>query len=125
MGTCISFLGREGSASCPRVKQTQLSIRSFRKGRTAEFVAKYVDKGARIGVSGQLQVDTWKDKETGEPRNSAKIVVRDLDVLETRAEAELRRGNAQQRRTPYNNKNRDSDNDGGNPVKAGSGGFFD
>jgi len=89
------------------------------KGQTAEFVAKFVDKGTRVGVIGQLQVDTWEDRETGEPRNRAKVVVRDLDVLETRAEAELRRGG--NRRSFYT----DDDDDDYSPSKAGTGGFFD
>jgi single-strand DNA-binding protein len=54
-------------------------------------VAKYIDKGARVGVVGQLQVDSWNDKETGLPRSRAKIIVRDIDILETKAETDLRR----------------------------------
>ena len=85
-------------------------------GQTAEFAAKYVDRGARVGVIGSLQLDEWTDKETGEPRSKAKVVVRDLDLLETKAEAELRRSN---RRGPsfY-------DDDDGGPSPAGTGGFF-
>jgi len=88
-------------------------------GQTAEFVAKYVDKGTRVGVIGQLQIDWWQDKETGEPRNRAKVVVRDLDVLETRAESELRRSGGGRRRSF------DDDEDDYSPSKAGTGGFFD
>ncbi len=60
-------------------------------GQVAEFVAKYVEKGSRVGVVGSLQVDEWKDKETGEPRCRPKVIVRDFDVLESKAEADLRR----------------------------------
>jgi single-strand DNA-binding protein len=99
-------------------------------GQTAEFVAKYVDKGARVGVIGSLQVDRWTDKASGEPRSRAKVVVRDFDILETKAEADLRR---QGRRGPSFYKD---DNDGGDsgygsgpsrgsPSNAGSGSFFD
>ena len=90
-------------------------------GQTAEFAAKYVDKGARVGVIGSLQIDQWNDKETGEVRERTKVVVRDLDILETRAEADLRRSN---RRGPSFYTNDDSDDDG-SPSSAGSGGFFD
>jgi single-stranded DNA-binding protein len=89
------------------------------QGQTAEFVAKYVDKGARIGVVGQLQVDTWIDKNTGEKRSKPKIIVRDLDMLETKAEAEFRRSG---RRRSVND---DEDEDLDGPFKAGSGDFFD
>jgi len=94
------------------------------QGQTAEFVSKFVDKGTRVGVIGQLQVDTWKDRETGEPRNRAKVIVRDLDVLETRAEAELRRG-GRSRKSFYTNDDDDDDDDDYSPGKAGTGGFFD
>ena len=81
-----------------------------------------MDRGARVGVIGSLQVDQWNDKETGEPRNRAKVVVRDLDILETKAEAELRQAN---RRGPsfYRDDSDDYDNNG--PSSAGTGGFFD
>ena len=94
------------------------------QGQTAEFVSKYVDKGARIGIVGQLQVDSWTDKATGEARNRAKIVVRDLDILESRAEAELRRGEKQQRGRSFYAED-DDDEDFSGPSKAGTGGFFD
>lgn len=88
-------------------------------GQTAEFCAKYCDKGARVGVVGSLQIDRWVDKATGEPRSRAKVIVRDLDLLETRAEAEARRSN---RRGPA--FVRDGDDDF-SQRSAGTGGFFD
>ena len=57
-----------------------------------------------------LKIDDWTDRETGEPRNRPKIIVREFDILETRAEADLRR-------------NRYDDDDGFRG--AGVGGFFD
>uniref|UniRef100_A0A7S2UQ80 Single-stranded DNA-binding protein n=1 Tax=Attheya septentrionalis TaxID=420275 RepID=A0A7S2UQ80_9STRA len=104
-------------------------------GRDAEYAAKYVEKGSRIGVTGSLVVDNWTDRATGEPRSRPKILVKQLDILETKAEADLRRKNVQQRGSggynsnqggQYNQQrsNRDDDNDGG-PSSAGSGGFFD
>jgi single-stranded DNA-binding protein len=80
-------------------------------------VAKFVDKGARIGVVGQLQIDSWTDKASGEERNRAKVIVRDLDILESRAEADLRRSG---RRASYSDE--DEFEDG--PMSAGTGGFF-
>jgi single-strand DNA-binding protein len=108
-------------------------------GRTAEFVAKYVDKGARVGVIGTLQVDQWTDKSTGEPRSKVKVIVRDFDVLETKAEADLRRGGGGRKGPPssYSNDNdsrrgpsfyTNDDNDDGDQYSrgsAGTGGFFD
>lgn len=91
----------------------------FSKGQTAEYVSKFVEKGVRVGVVGQLQVDTWIDKVSGEPRNRAKVVVRDIDILETRAEADLRRS-GQRGASFYTD-----DDDFNGSSKAGTGGFFD
>lgn len=82
-------------------------------------MAKYVDKGARVGVVGQLQIDTWNDKATGEARNRAKVIVRDFDILETRAEADLRRTGG--RGGQSFGMEEDDDESYSN---AGSGGFF-
>jgi single-strand DNA-binding protein len=89
-------------------------------GQTAEFVNNYVDKGARVGVSGNLQVDQWTDKETGEPRSKAKVVVREFDILESKAEPDLRRSN--QRGPSLNARD---DDDTYNPSAGGAGGLFD
>jgi single-strand DNA-binding protein len=89
-------------------------------GRDAEYAAKYVTKGARIGVVGSLQLDEWVDKATGEPRNAAKIIVKDLDILETKAESELRQAN--KRGPSFYTSDKDDDDE---PFSAGSGGFFD
>jgi single-strand DNA-binding protein len=82
-----------------------------------KFVSKFVDKGARVGVIGALQIDEWNDKETGEKRCKPKVVVREFDILETKAEAELRRSN-------YRGPSFYTEDDQ-NPSTAGSGGFFD
>jgi len=89
-------------------------------GQTAEFVSKYVDKGARVGVVGSLQVDDWKDKETGEQRCSVKCIVQDVEILETKAEAELRRSN--QRGSSFYTT--DDDDDVYDPSRGSAGGFF-
>jgi single-strand DNA-binding protein len=103
-------------------------------GSTAQFVSKYVDKGARVGVIGNLQVDEWIDKETGEKRNKAKVIVREFEVLETKAEAELRRSNSRENsrenaRGPSfyggSSSNNDNDDEIYKPSKGGAGGFFD
>jgi single-strand DNA-binding protein len=95
-------------------------------GRDAEYAAKYVKKGARIGVVGSLQLDEWTDRATGEPRNAAKIIVKDLDILETRAESELRQSNQRgDQRGPSFYTNDDDDDDDDETFSRGTGGFFD
>jgi single-strand DNA-binding protein len=63
-------------------------------GRDAEYVTNFVEKGTRLGITGSLVMDGWQDKATGEQRRRPKILVRQIDIVESRAEAELRRGNA-------------------------------
>jgi len=117
-------------------------------GRDAEYASKFVTKGARVGVTGSLIIDCWIDKATNEERSKPKILVRELDILESRAEAELRQNNSQQRQggggyTPqtqggsnYGNNNQgqafgggggsyDSEGGNGGGSPSGMGGFFD
>jgi len=86
-------------------------------GRDAEYATKYVTKGARVGITGSLACDGWVDRTTGEKRHKFKIVVKHLDILESKAEADLRSGG----RKPYY----DSDDEDNGPYSAGSGSFFD
>ena len=92
-------------------------------GRDAEYVSSYVEKGTRLGVTGSLTVDGWIDKTTGQQRRRPKILVRHIDILESKAEAELRKnrgsGSYEGRRS-YD----DDDEDDGGPSPAGTGGFF-
>ena len=48
-------------------------------GKTAEIAANYVRKGSLIGVHGSLEIETWKDRNTGVDRSSPIIKVDRLD----------------------------------------------
>ena len=89
-------------------------------GQLAEVVYKFVDKGARIGVIGSLEIDEWQDRETGEQRSKAKVIVTELEILESKAEADLRRSN--QRGSSFYTTD---DDDEYNPARGSAGGFFD
>eukprot|EP00339_Tiarina_fusa_P010227 CAMPEP_0117027716 /NCGR_PEP_ID=MMETSP0472-20121206/20230_1 /TAXON_ID=693140 ORGANISM="Tiarina fusus, Strain LIS" /NCGR_SAMPLE_ID=MMETSP0472 /ASSEMBLY_ACC=CAM_ASM_000603 /LENGTH=245 /DNA_ID=CAMNT_0004735031 /DNA_START=14 /DNA_END=751 /DNA_ORIENTATION=+ len=96
-------------------------------GPQAEFVSKFVDKGTRVAVTGTLHLDEWTDKTSGEKRNAVKVIVREFDVLETKAEAELRRGNSGGG-TSRKSRERSfyvDDPDEYNPKSGSNGGFFD
>jgi single-strand DNA-binding protein len=98
-------------------------------GRDAEYAAKYITKGSRIGVSGSLAVDSWIDRMSGEKRSKCTILVRDLDILETKAEAELRRGGIsssynQEGKSNERRSDGDDSNDFLGPFSAGTGGYF-
>jgi single-strand DNA-binding protein len=115
-------------------------------GRDAEYVNNFVEKGTRLGITGSLIMDGWIDKATGEQRRRPKVLVRQIDIIESRAEAELRRGNAgngggggggkgwggggggkggggYRGGGGENDDGYDEDGDGG-PSPAGTGGFF-
>lgn len=86
-------------------------------GSIAEFASKFVDRGSHVSVIGNLQIDEWNDRETGELRNKVKIVVRDFVLLESKEEADARR---QRSKGGRSYKARD---DVG-PSSGGSGNFF-
>ena len=50
-------------------------------GKTGEVMGNYVRKGGLIGDSGQLKLDEWTDKNTGELRSKPVISVGQLDLL--------------------------------------------
>lgn len=100
-------------------------------GRDAEYVTNYVEKGARLGITGSLVGSEWVDKRTGEQRRQAKVLVRHIDILESRAEAELRKSNSNQGSAGQyfgggnSGRRYDDDDDDGGPSSASTGGFFD
>ena len=51
--------------------------------RNADFLSKYFRKGSSIIVFGNLQVDTWKDKE-GHNRRSTRVIVDELQFGESK-----------------------------------------
>jgi len=103
-------------------------------GRDAEYAEKFVTKGARVGVTGTLNVDAWEDRMTSEERTSVKVIVKHIDILETKAEAEMRRGRSNQGGS-YGNESggsgegggygSDNQEGGGYGSGGGGGSFFD
>jgi single-strand DNA-binding protein len=119
-------------------------------GRDAEFMAKYISKGARIGVSGSLVIDQYLSKATNELVTKPKVLVKEFDVLESKAEADRRKQNSSGGGAYYSGNNSGGGGGGGgynsnkyssgnktpasdsygmddqdSPSSAGSGGFFD
>lgn len=72
--------------------------------KIAENVAQYLDKGSLVGVEGRVQSRTW-DKDGGGKGYAVEINAYRVHFLESRKDAEARRGGApapapQQRPTP-------------------------
>lgn len=49
-------------------------------GKQAENCAKYLTKGSRVYIEGELRMQNWQDKE-GKTRKSAEIYVEDIKFL--------------------------------------------
>ncbi|MCB1229589.1 MAG: single-stranded DNA-binding protein [Verrucomicrobiae bacterium] len=43
-------------------------------GKNAENSAKFLSKGRSVFIEGRLQLDTWKDAQTGQDRNKLRVV---------------------------------------------------
>lgn len=48
----------------------------------AEFIAKHGFKGQRVGISGQLNLESWEDKNTGQRRTKISIKVREFNPID-------------------------------------------
>jgi single-strand DNA-binding protein len=54
------------------------------RGKQAQVAADYVRKGSLIGVTGELENDTWTDRATGEEKSKLVLSVNSLKLLESR-----------------------------------------
>ena len=50
-------------------------------GKTAEIVEKYVDKGKQLYLRGEIDYQSWDDKETGQKKYRTEIIVDELVLL--------------------------------------------
>ena len=57
-------------------------------GRTAEVAEKYLRKGAKVYIEGQLQTRKWEDKQSGQERYTTEVVIRpyrgEMTMLDSR-----------------------------------------
>ena len=56
--------------------------------RMAEVVGQYLKKGSSVYIEGQLQTNSYEDKNTGEKKFSTQIVARDMQMLGSRNSSE-------------------------------------
>ena len=57
-------------------------------GKQAQVAADYVKKGSLLGITGSYKVDTWTDRNTGEPRSKPVVRVDRLELLGSKRNAE-------------------------------------
>ena len=67
-------------------------------GKRGESVAKYLTKGSRIGVTGQLQVREW-DAKDGAKKTSVEIRANDVTLLGSKSDGQ--RSGGGQRSEPF------------------------
>ena len=51
--------------------------------KNAEFAEKYLKKGKPVVISGDLQVRSWDDKQTGQKRTATEIVAYKIDFADS------------------------------------------
>jgi single-strand DNA-binding protein len=66
-----------------------IDCEAFSRGdntRLVDLIRNYLRKGSQIYLEGRLQLDTWNDKTSGEKRSKHKLVVEEIQFLESRPE---------------------------------------
>jgi single-strand DNA-binding protein len=57
-------------------------------GPRAEFAGKYLKKGLRTNLQGQLVTEEWEDKQTGQKRSKTKVKVTNIEPIDWPDKAE-------------------------------------
>ena len=52
--------------------------------KSAEFVGQYFQKGKKAYVEGRLQLDSWEDKDTRQPRHKPRVVAERVEFADSR-----------------------------------------
>ena len=65
-------------------------------GKVAEIVGQYLKKGSKVYVEGSLRTKKWQDKQTGQDKYSTEIVGRELQMLDSKGDAQSSQGHQQQ-----------------------------
>ena len=56
-------------------------------GKDAEDLSKLLQKGMRVKISGELRMDSWEDKNTGEIVNGMAVTASDISIFPRRIES--------------------------------------
>ena len=66
-------------------------------GRMADTVADFCRKGSQLLVSGELRMEQWDDKETGQKRSKLKVIAEKMQLMGSRSDStSSRRGSDDQ-----------------------------
>src|ERR1043166_1352759 len=64
-----------------------LEVDAFNRGdfgKKADLVEQYLRKGSQVYIEGHLKLDQWTDKNDGQKRSKIKIVLDDMQFLDSR-----------------------------------------
>ena len=64
--------------------------------RMAEVVGQYLKKGSSVYIEGQLQTNSYEDKNTGEKKFSTQNVARDMQMLGSRNNSETQSNSSEE-----------------------------
>ena len=64
--------------------------------RMAEVVGQYLKKGSSVYIEGQLQTNSYEDKNTGEKKFSTQIIARDMQMLGSRNNSETQSNSSEE-----------------------------
>jgi len=81
-------------------------------GRQAEVAAEYLRKGSPVLIEGELRLDTWDDKQTGQKRSRHRVTVKTMQMLGGKTEGSQHPSTGQQsppRSAPSPQRPRDPD----------------
>lgn len=88
-------------------------------GRTAEVAERYLKKGAKVYIEGQLQTRKWEDNQTGQERYTTEVVIRpyrgEMTMLDSRGGGGM--GESYDQGSSYG-----ADNNQGGGQRGGQGG---
>ncbi len=118
LATSNTYKDKQGQ----RQQKTQWhSIKVY--GKMAEFAQKFLNKGSKLYVEGELVYREWEDKQTGQKRHATDVIVDQfngslqfLDALpQNQTTSAAPKQQSQQQRRPQNNQYANARNGGHQP----------
>jgi single-strand DNA-binding protein len=91
-------------------------------GKSADLAEQYLSKGKQVYLEGRLELDQWDDKATGQKRSKHKLVVENMQFLDSGDKGEGgQRGGMNRSAGPAANDNYNSGSsfDAGSPNDSG------
>lgn len=69
-------------------------------GKFGEMCAQYLKKGAKVYIEGKIKTEKWQDKTSGQDRFSTKIIVSELQMMDSQQQKAPQQAQAPQQKAP-------------------------